>query len=132
MYWQIEPSVTKNIVRFTTYIRGNHSLVHAKYYRWGEAIVVSDAKPEFATYNEEVGLNVTKYDCQLYDCYYSHITDLSRGIPKHISTILTSKLFVEDHEIRELVDDGWCFCKEEIMFRGMLQINKKKRLGCRD
>jgi hypothetical protein len=132
MLWQLEPTFTKNVVKFTTYIKGDYSFVHATYYRWGEAIVESDVKPEFGNYNEDDGLNATAYDCQLYDCYYSHITDLSKGVPKHISAILTSKLFVEEDEIRELEANGWRYCKHDIMFRGSLQVEKKGRLGCRD
>ena len=132
MLWKIEPMLTKNVVKFTTYTKGNHSLTHATYYRWGEAIAESDSKPVFKDYNEEVGIRVETFDYELQDCYYSCITDLSSGIPKHIRTYLRKKLFVEDYEIRELEDDGWCYCKHEIMFRGTLQIDEKKRERCRD
>jgi hypothetical protein len=132
MLWNIEPMLTKNVVKFTTYTKGPHSLTHATYYRWGEAIVESDIKPVFEDYNEEVGINVTTFECQLHDCYYSCITNLSIGIPKHIKTHLRNKLFVEDYEIRELEDDGWCYCNDEIIFRGTLKIEKKMRDRCRD
>ena len=132
MLWKIEPMLTKNVVKFTSYINGDHSLTHATYYRWGEATAESDIKPIFEDYNEEVGINVKTFDYQLYDCYYSRITDLSRGIPKHIRTNLRNKLFVEDYEIQELEDDGWRYCKHEVIFRGTLQIDEKKRIRCRD
>ena len=132
MLWKIEPMLTKNVVEYTTYTKGDHSLTHVRFYRWGEAICDYDIKPVFEGYNEETGINVTTFDCQLHECYYSRIIELSKGIPKHIKTNLRNKLFVEDYEMRELEDDGWCYCKHEIIFTGTLQIYEKRRERCRD
>ena len=132
MFWKIEPMLTKNVVKYTTYTKGDHSLTHVRFYRWGEAITESDNKPVFEGYNEEAGINVTTFDCELHECYYSRIIELSKGIPKHIKTNLRNRLFVEDYEMRELEDDGWCYCKHEIIFTGTLQIDERRREGCRD
>ena len=134
MKWKLEPMTTKNVVKFCTYTKGDQSLTHATYYRWGEAII--NKKPVLSDYDEEVGINImTIADdiCyELDDCYYSHIINLSKGIPKHIKTSLRKKLFIEDYEIRELEDDGWSYFKHEIWFRGTLQIELKERERCRD
>ena len=136
MRWIIEPMTTKNVAKFTTYMKGNHSFIHATYYRWGEAFVQSDSKPVLTEYNEESGINIQSIDYnieyELHECYYSRIMELSRWIPKHIKTSLRDKLFVEYYEIDELVDDGWCYCKHDIVFRGTLQIEVELRKGCRD
>ena len=134
MIWKIEPTTTKNVVMFTTYTKGNNSFTHAKYYRWGEAFTYN--KPNITKYNEETGINIQSIDYdiayELFECYYSRITELSRWIPKHIKSKLRDKLFVEDHEIRELEEDGWCYSKHEIVFRGTLQIEEVQRTRCRD
>ena len=35
MKWNLEPMLTKNVVMFCTYTKGDQSLTHATYYRWG-------------------------------------------------------------------------------------------------
>ena len=131
--WKLEPMLTKNVVMFCIYTKGDQSLTHAIYYRWGEAIINT---PVLTDYDEEVGINIKTLDddiCyELHDCYYSRIIKLSNGIPKHIKTSLRKKLFVEDYDIRELEDDGWSYYKHEIWFHGTLQIELEERERCRD
>jgi hypothetical protein len=133
MKWKIEPMLTKNVSKFCMYTKDEHSFVHATYYRWGEAIIYGETKPVFVEYNEDVGLNITAFDeYELHDCYYSCIIDMSDKFPEHLKKYLQNKRFVEDYEICEMEDEGWCYHKHDIMFYGTLQIEEQKKKHCRD
>jgi hypothetical protein len=139
MLWQTETMLEKNVGKFMTYTKGKHSLVHARYYRWGEVITESDTMPILINedYNENKRINIHNIEgnhrgYELHDCYYSSIVEFSYYIPKNIKTQLRNKRFVEDYDIQELVDDGWIYCKTEIEFRGPLTIHEKERERCRD
>jgi hypothetical protein len=120
--WLIEPSTRKNVVEFIRYENdeGDH-IVHATYYRWGQAIVTSHTKPDYKY--DENGNKFISGDNNLVDCYASEIVEFSATIDEESKQKLID--FVDEYGINELEDEmGWSLIESEIRIYGPLQINK--------